>query len=69
VVDDFYSEQEQWERVKLWLRENGLWLLAGVVIGVLGLVGWRWWEQRIETQALAASSKYSVGPTAPARSP
>lgn len=59
MVDDFYSEQEQWERVKLWLRENGLWLLAGVVIGVLGLVGWRWWEQRIETQALAASSKYS----------
>jgi predicted negative regulator of RcsB-dependent stress response len=59
VVDDFYSEQEQWERVKLWLRENGLWLLAGVVIGVLGLVGWRWWEQRIETQALAASTKYS----------
>jgi predicted negative regulator of RcsB-dependent stress response len=59
VVDDFYSEQEQWERVKLWLRENGLWLLAGVVIGVLGLVGWRWWEQRIETQALAASAKYS----------
>ena len=31
VVDDFYSEQEQWERVKLWLRENGLWLLAGVL--------------------------------------
>jgi len=59
VVDDFYSEQEQWERVKLWLRENGLWLLAGVVIGVLALVGWRWWEQRIETQALSASTKYS----------
>lgn len=59
MVDDFYSEQEQWERVKLWLRENGLWLLAGVVIGVLGLVGWRWWEQRIETRALAASARYS----------
>ncbi len=59
MVDEFYSEQEQWERVKLWLRENGLWLLAGVVIGILALVGWRWWEQRIETQALAASTKYS----------
>jgi predicted negative regulator of RcsB-dependent stress response len=59
VVDEFYSEQEQWERVKLWLRENGPWLLAGVVIGILALVGWRWWEQRIETQALAASTKYS----------
>jgi predicted negative regulator of RcsB-dependent stress response len=30
-----------------------------VAIGVLGLVGWRWWEQRVEQQALAASAKYS----------
>ncbi len=59
MVDDFYSEQEQWERVKLWLRENGLWLLAGVLIGVLGLFGWRWWEQRVEQQAIAASAKYA----------
>lgn len=59
VVDEFYSEQEQWERVKLWLRENGLWLLAGVLIGVAGLAGWRWWEQRTEQQALEASAKYS----------
>ena len=59
MVDDFYSEQEQWERVKQWLRENGLWLLAGVVIGVAALAGWRWWQERIELQALAASSKYS----------
>lgn len=59
MVDDYYSEQEQWERVKLWLRENGLWLLAGVVIGVGALAGWRWWQERIETQALAASAKYS----------
>lgn len=58
MVDDYYSEQEQWERVKLWLRENGLWLLAGVVIGVGALAGWRWWQERIETQALSASAKY-----------
>jgi predicted negative regulator of RcsB-dependent stress response len=59
VVDDYYNEQEQWERVKQWLRENGLWLLAGVVIGVAALAGWRWWQDRIEQQALAASGKYT----------
>jgi predicted negative regulator of RcsB-dependent stress response len=59
VVDDYYSEQEQWERVKQWMRENGLWLLAGVVIGVAALAGWRWWQDRVEQQALAASTKYS----------
>ena len=59
MVDDYYNEQEQWENVKRWLRENGLWLLAGVMIGVIGLVGWRWWEQRVETRAVAASDQYT----------
>lgn len=59
MVDDYYNEQEQWERVKQWMRENGLWLLAGVVIGVAALAGWRWWQERMELQAQAASAKYS----------
>lgn len=58
MIDDSYNEQEQWERVKLWLRENGLWLLAGVVIGVGALAGWRWWEQRVEQRAQDASARY-----------
>lgn len=57
-MDDYYNEQEQWERVKQWLRENGLWLLAGVAIGVAALSGWRWWEQRVERLAVEASGKY-----------
>ncbi len=58
MIDDGYNEQEQWERVKLWLRDNGLWLLAGVVIGVGALAGWRWWEQRVEQRAQQASTRY-----------
>ncbi len=58
MIDDGYNEQEQWERVKLWLRDNGLWLLAGVVIGVGALAGWRWWEQRVEQRAQQASARY-----------
>jgi predicted negative regulator of RcsB-dependent stress response len=57
-MDDYYNEQEQWERVKQWLRENGLWLLAGVAIGVAALAGWRWWEARVERLAVEASGKY-----------
>jgi predicted negative regulator of RcsB-dependent stress response len=58
VIDDSYNEQEQWERVKFWLRDNGLWLLAGVLIGVGALAGWRWWEQRVEQRAQDASARY-----------
>ncbi len=57
-MDDYYNEQEQWERVKQWLRDNGLWLLAGVAIGVGALVGWRWWEERFERRAVEASTRY-----------
>ncbi|MCP5328438.1 MAG: tetratricopeptide repeat protein [Sinobacteraceae bacterium] len=59
MVDDFYSEEEQWERVKQWLRENGPWLLLGVVLGLGALGGWRWWQERVEQQALTASATYS----------
>ena len=58
VDDDYYNEQEQWERVKQWVRENGPWMLAGVLLGLAALAGWRWWEQRVEQHAQAASASY-----------
>jgi predicted negative regulator of RcsB-dependent stress response len=57
-VDEFMSEDEQWEALKRWLRENTLWIVAGVGFGVLALAGWRWWEARTERLALEAGTKY-----------
>lgn len=55
---DEYSEQEQWERAKAWLRENGAWIVAGIALGAIGLAGWRLWEQREERRAVEASARY-----------
>jgi len=60
VIDDYYNEQEQWERVKQWLRENGPWLVVGVLLGLGALAGWRWWEQRQETRAQSAGASYGL---------
>ena len=32
-MDEYLSEKEQWEWVKGWLRENSLWILAGIGLG------------------------------------
>ena len=53
-----YSEAEQWERAKEWARTNGLWIVAGIAIGALGLAGWRWYQERRGTQAETAAARY-----------
>ena len=41
-----YSEAEQMERAKSWLKTNGIWIIAGIAIGAGGLGGWRWYQER-----------------------
>lgn len=53
-----FSEEEQWERAKAWLRVHGVWIVAGIVLGAGGLGAWRWMEARKEGQAEAASARY-----------
>jgi len=57
-VDDYLNEQEQWEFVRGWLRENGPWLVAGVALAALGVWGWKAWQSRQETRLLEASAQY-----------
>ena len=53
-----YSEDEQMERAKSWLKINGIWIIAGIAIGAGALGGWRWYQERRETQAETASARY-----------
>ena len=53
-----YSEAEQWQRAKDWLRANGLWIVAGIAIGAAGIGGWRWYGERQTAQSEAASARY-----------
>lgn len=57
-MDEYLSEAEQWDLVKKWLRENTVWLLAGVLIAVAGIFGWRWYQARVEAGLMAASGLY-----------
>ena len=52
------TEEEQVEKLKTWLRENGMSIVFGILIGVGGLGGFRYWQHYQETQAQHASSAY-----------
>jgi predicted negative regulator of RcsB-dependent stress response len=57
-VDEYLNEQEQWEMVRAWLRQNGIWLLAGVALAAGGIWGWRTWQEHKETVLLQAANVY-----------
>ncbi|HET8693026.1 MAG TPA: tetratricopeptide repeat protein [Steroidobacteraceae bacterium] len=60
MVDEFLSEREQAEQLRLWLRENWIWLVAGVALTLGGYYGYRWWEGRVATRSLEAGERFAA---------
>jgi predicted negative regulator of RcsB-dependent stress response len=60
MVDEYLSEREQAEQLRLWLRENWIWMLAGVVLVVGGWYGYRWWQSSQSAKSLAAETRFSA---------
>src|ERR1700729_2031389 len=57
-VEEYLNEQEQWQRVLTWLREQGPWILAGVALALAVFGGWHYWQNRTEQRAVAAATRY-----------
>jgi len=53
-----YSESEQYERAKEWVRNNGLWIVAGVALGAAGWWGLNFYQDRRTAQVEVASVRY-----------
>jgi len=53
------TEDEQVEKLKAWLKENGLSIVLGIIIGVGGIGGYNYWVHWQETTAAEASDHYS----------
>ncbi|MEI7037445.1 tetratricopeptide repeat protein [Fulvimonas yonginensis] len=61
---DAYDEYEQGERVQQWLRQNGLSIAIGIVIGLVAIFGWQQWRNHQATRALEAANLYQQLETA-----
>ena len=52
------GEEEQIEALKKWWSENGKGMLAGLGLGLAGVLGWSSWQTWQSTQADLASARY-----------
>ena len=59
-MDEFLSEKEQLAQMRQWWGDNGMYIVAGLVVGVAGLVGWNQWQQYRETRAIEGSEAYTA---------
>ena len=60
MVDEYLSEREQAEQLRHWLRENWIWLVAGIALTVGGYYGYRAWESRQASRAVAAGQRFAA---------
>ena len=58
MVDEFLTDQQQADVVRKWFRENGAYVLGGLVLGLGGLFGWDQWQDYRNVQAEQASELY-----------
>ena len=53
------TDEEQVEKLKAWLKENGLSIVLGIIIGVGGIAGFNYWNHMQDTAAAEASSHFT----------
>jgi len=54
-VDEFLSDDEQAERTKQWVRDNAVFIVMGIVIGLGSLFGWEQWKVSQQAESAEAS--------------
>ena len=54
------TEEEQVEKLKAWLKENGMSIVFGIIIGVGGIGGYNYWQKVQETTAAEASDHFQA---------
>lgn len=55
MSDEYQTEEEQIEVIKKWWKENGRAIILGLVLGIGGIGGYRFWQSNVKEQAKLAS--------------
>lgn len=57
-MEIYNNEDEQLDAVRNFFRENGKAIVVGVVLGIGGLFGWRYWQSHQHTSLTTASVSF-----------
>jgi predicted negative regulator of RcsB-dependent stress response len=57
-VDDYITDKEQVDRIRLWWRENGWFLIGGIALGALGLFGYQQYNAYQDRRGEEAAALY-----------
>jgi len=52
------TDDEQVEKLKAWLKENGLSIILGIVLGAGGIGGYKYWQEYQKNRASEASTHF-----------
>jgi predicted negative regulator of RcsB-dependent stress response len=58
MAEDLLTDDEQWEAIKLFVRENALWLLGGVALALGIVYGMRFYQGHRTAQELNAAAQF-----------
>ena len=57
-MSDYLSDEEQIDALKRWWQTNGTFLIVGVVVAILAVVGWRFYQAQVAEQVAVSSDLY-----------
>jgi predicted negative regulator of RcsB-dependent stress response len=57
-VNLYETDEEKVEALKKWWKENGFSVVAGILIGLGGVFGWRFWVNYQDSRGQAASAAF-----------
>lgn len=58
ALDELLDEHEQGEKVRTWLKENGLGIVGGLALGLALIGGGKWWLQQQHQERVATGEAY-----------
>lgn len=64
AIDDLLDEHEQSERVRKWLKDNGVAVIGGIGLALAVIYGFKGWQQHRLQQSELAQARYDAAVTA-----